>query len=220
MKETLQTQIFKGQNKTFTSQGHHTCGSQWVKVNWPHWNTFSLKILCLQAQAVGKGVYAITSHWFMGDRGKMGRGWKLSCLETVQDLVPEETQVNRFTPQNMMDLRQLCGDECGQRNTGNTGRSNLSKIIGFNLRLKTHKTMKNSHHCNTEASWWTCLWSSCRWHIQNSKSTAAERTFNSLNSGELMTTVLLEQMPLMLSWVLSGYSDVIVSNAPKCALQR
>lgn len=78
----------------------------------------------------------------MGDRGKMGKGWKLSCLEAVQDKVPEETQVNRFTPQNMMDLRQLCGDECGLRNTGNTVRSNLPKIIGFDLRLKTHTTMR------------------------------------------------------------------------------
>ena len=50
----------------------------------------------------------------------MGRGWKPSRLEAVQDLVPEETQVNRFTPQNMMDPRQLCEDECGQ--TGNTVR--------------------------------------------------------------------------------------------------
>lgn len=123
--------------------------------------------------AVGKGVHAITSHWFMGDRGKMGRGWKLSCLEAVQDSVPEETQVNRFTPQNMMDLRQLCGDECGQRNIGNTVRSNRSQM------METHKNMKNSHNCNTESSWWTCSWSTNKFR---------NTILKSLNSGESMTT--------------------------------
>lgn len=34
-----------------------------------------------------------------------------------------------------------------------------------------------------------------------------------------MTTVVLEQMVLMLPWVLIGDSDEIVSNAPKRALQ-
>lgn len=42
-----------------------------------------------------------------------------------------------------MDRRQLCGDECGQRNIGNTVRSNRSQM------METHKTMKNSHNCNT-----------------------------------------------------------------------
>lgn len=43
----------------------------------------------------------------MEEGGKTGRGWKLSCLEPLQDEVPVGTQVNRFTPQNMTELRQL-----------------------------------------------------------------------------------------------------------------
>lgn len=52
--------------------------------------------------------------------------------------------------------------------------------------------------------------------VQNCKNT----TLHSLNSGELMTAVLLEQMLLMLCWVLIGASDEIVSNAAERALRR
>lgn len=89
-----------------------------------------------------------------------------------------------------MDLRQLCGDECGQRTTGNVVGSNLSEMLGLDLRPKnTHKTMKTAiiviQKLDEPAQ------------VQSSKNTTTGFTFNSLSSGEVMTTVLLKQMLLM-----------------------
>lgn len=36
----------------------------------------------------------------------------------------------------------MCGDECGWRDIGNMEGSKRSEMIGFDLRLKAHKTMK------------------------------------------------------------------------------
>lgn len=180
-----------------------------------------MRIHCLQAWAVGKGVYAITSHWFMGNKGKMGREWKLSCLEAVQIW-----SLKKHKSIGLHRKTWWIWDTCVGRNVVRVTvatRWGQIYLLWFTTEntpnYETHKS-KSSHNCNPEAPRWTCSWSADRWHVQNSNNTTAERTFNFLNSGDLMTTALLEQMLLRLSWVLIGCRDEIVSNAPERALQR
>lgn len=70
-------------------------------------------MLCLHFRAVGKREFIQLHHIDLWKR-KDGERMETELLGEAPTLVPKETQVNRFIPQNMMDLRQFEG----QRNTG------------------------------------------------------------------------------------------------------
>lgn len=144
MKETLQSQIFKGQNKTFTSQGHCSSGNQGAEVNWPHWNTFSLRILCFLVELWERefmqlhhiDLWETEERW--GENGNWA-AWKWSKIRSLKKY--KSIGLHRKT---WWIWGNCVGHECGQKNTGNTVRSNLSKNNGCDLILKTHKNIRTA----------------------------------------------------------------------------
>lgn len=82
----------------------------------------------------------------MGAAGKMWRGWKLSGLERLQNEIPGETRVNRFTPQKHDGSKTIVRSE----NHGQDSKSRLTKI--FSLRFEIVNVWDNKRgwsNCST-----------------------------------------------------------------------